>query len=207
MFDERLRRVKDDWGGPLLDRFERVSPLAVTLVAFGFGLAAVAFAAAGATLWALGFFTLNRLLDAFDGLLARRHHRQSDLGGYLDIVLDFAIYAALPIALVLGAPTERRYVALAVMLGAFYVNGAAWMYLAAIMEKRRPVGVATGAPARALTTVAMPAGLIGAVETFIVYCAFLLWPEAMEWIFIGFTAMVLFTTAQRLHWAVRALRP
>ncbi|MCK7481082.1 MAG: hypothetical protein M0C28_30680 [Candidatus Moduliflexus flocculans] len=59
-----------------------------------------------------------------DGLLARVHQKQSDFGGYLDILMDFAIYSALPIGIVLSAPSPDRYLALAFMLAAFYVNGA-----------------------------------------------------------------------------------
>lgn len=206
MFDDRLRRAKDRWGEPLLARLPDVSPLVLTLAAFGFGVVAVACAALGAPLWALVFWTLNRLLDAFDGLLARMQNQQSDLGGYLDIVLDFAIYAALPIALVVSAPTPARYLALALMLGAFYINGASWMYLAAILEKRGTQLVHDVAAPPNMTTVVMPAGLVGAVETLIAYYAFLLWPGVLEWIFAGFAAMVLITTGQRIAWAVRVLR-
>ncbi len=206
MFDDRLRRAKDRWGEPFLRRMTGVSPLALTLVAFALGLVAVVLAALGENLWALGFWSLNRLLDAFDGLLARMKDEQSDLGGYLDIVLDFAIYAAVPIALVVSAPTPARYLTLALMLGAFYVNGASWMYLAAILEKRGAQQVHDVAAPPNLTTVVMPAGLVGAVETYLAYCAFLIWPEAMEWIFASFAAMVVFTTGQRLAWAIKVLR-
>lgn len=212
MFDDRLRRAKDRWGEPFLRRMAGVPPLTLTLAAFGLGLVAVTLAALGQNFWALGFWSLNRLLDAFDGLLARMNNEQSDLGGYLDIVLDFAIYAALPIALVIGAPTPLRYLTLAVMLGAFYVNGASWMYLAAILEKRGAEQVHdeaqtffASAPPN-MTTVVMPAGLVGAVETYLAYCGFLIWPNAMEWIFAGFAAMVVFTTGQRVRWAIKVLR-
>ncbi len=212
MFDDRLRRAKDRWGEPLLARLPDIPPLAMTLAAFAAGVVAVMLAAWSAYLWALGFWSLNRLLDAFDGLLARMQDQQSDLGGYLDILLDFAIYAALPVAVVVSAPTETRYLALVLMLAAFYVNGASWMYLAAILEKRGAPPMNDAQPARDvaaprnMTTVVMPAGLVGAVETFIAYCAFLIWPGAMAWLFAGFAAMVLFTTGQRLVWAVRVLR-
>lgn len=206
MFDDRLRRAKDRWGEPFLRRMTGVPPLAMTLGAFGLGLIAVTLAALGHNLWALGFWSLNRLLDAFDGLLARMNNEQSDLGGYLDIVLDFAIYAAVPIALVVGAPTPLRYLTLALMLGAFYVNGASWMYLAAILEKRGAQQVHDVAAPPNLTTVIMPAGLVGAVETYLAYCAFLIWPMAMAWIFAGFAAMVALTTGQRVAWAIKVLR-
>ncbi len=206
MFDDQLRQAKDKWGEPVALRLGRIPPNGVTLAAFGLGVLAVISAAQGAYLWALGFWAINRFMDAFDGLLARMHHQQSDFGGYLDILLDFAIYAALPIALVISAPSEIRYIALAVLLGVFYLNGASWMYLAAILEKRNAKVVHDVAAPRNLTTVVMPAGFVGAVETFLAYCLFLIWPRALEWLYLGFGAMVLFTTGQRLWWAWRTLR-
>jgi phosphatidylglycerophosphate synthase len=206
MFDDQLRRAKDQWGEPVALRLGRIPPNGVTLAAFGLGVVAVICAAQGAYLWALGFWSLNRLMDALDGLIARMHNQQSDFGGYLDILLDFAIYASLPIALVVSAPSETRYVALAVLLGVFYLNGASWMYLAAILEKRSAKVVHDAAAPRNMTTVVMPAGLVGAVETFVAYCSFLIWPGALAWLYLGFAALVLFTTGQRLWWAWRTLR-
>jgi len=41
----------------------------------------------------VGFYCwiLNRILDGFDGLVARERNQQSDFGGYLDLVLDVAV--------------------------------------------------------------------------------------------------------------------
>lgn len=206
MFDNYLRGVKDRLGEPLAARAGRVAPNTITLFAFALGIGAAVLAARGLYPWALGFWLLNRLLDALDGLVARVQNKQSDFGGYLDILLDFGVYAALPIGLVLSAPTLDHYAALAFMLALFYINSASWMYLAAILEKRHARQVNdVGAP-RGLTTVVMPAGLIGAVETFLAYCAFLVWPSAIAPLYIGFGLLVLFTIAQRLIWARRMLR-
>ena len=205
MFDNSLRGVKDRIGEPLAARLDRISPNAITLVAFVIGLLAALFAARGLYLWALGLWLLNRLLDGLDGLVARVQQKQSDFGGYLDILLDFGVYAALPIGLVLSAPTFERYEALAFMLAAFYVNSASWMYLAAVLEKRSTTSGRDVAAPRGLTTVVMPSGLIGAVETLIAYCLFLLWPGAIEVLYAVFGVLVLFTVAQRLVWARRTL--
>ncbi|HIA67209.1 TPA: CDP-alcohol phosphatidyltransferase family protein [Candidatus Poribacteria bacterium] len=49
---------------------------------------------------ALIFWILNWFFDGLDGAIARAHQRQTDLGGYLDTLSDFIIYAAIPISLV-----------------------------------------------------------------------------------------------------------
>jgi phosphatidylglycerophosphate synthase len=205
MFDTSLRRAKDRLGEPLAARLKNVSPNAISVLAFLIGLLTAYLAARGLYLWALVFWLLSRVFDGLDGLIARLHCKQSDFGGYFDIILDFVIYAAVPIAIVLGAPTLERYLALAFMLGTFYVNGASWMYLAAILEKRSNRFVGDPAAPSAMTSIIMPSGLVGATETILAYCAFLLWANQAAILFTIFGAIVAFTTLQRLVWARRNL--
>ncbi len=199
MFDTYLRNQKDRIGAPLAKRMSSVHPQAITLIALVVGLAAAFVAAWGWYPWALALWLLNRTLDGLDGLLARLHNYQSDIGGYLDILVDFVVYAALPIGLVLSTPTPDRYLALVIMLGTFYVNTASWMYLAAILEKRHAREPETA------TAIIMPAGLIGGFETIVAYGIFLLFPNAMALMFSIFSGLVVITIFQRLSWAWRAL--
>jgi phosphatidylglycerophosphate synthase len=182
----------------------RIPPMVVTVAAFVFGLGAAVAAARGANGTGLALWLANRVLDGFDGTLARAQGAQSDIGGYVDIVLDFVIYAAVPLGLVLGAaPPERATLAVSalVMLASFYVNAASWMYLAAILERR-----GAGAAARGeLTTITMPRGLVGGTETVVFYALFLALPRTLVPLFILMTALVLVTVMQRLVWAVRRL--
>jgi phosphatidylglycerophosphate synthase len=201
MLDEKLRKLKDRWLRPLVGVAGRLSPNAITLLALAVGLAAAG--AAAQQLYGLGLalWAINRILDGLDGAVARGTGRQTDFGGYLDIVADFVVYAAVPIGLFLGLATVELGASLALLLASFYVNGASWMYLAAILEKR-----SAGAGARGdLTTVAMPAGLIGGTETVLFYTAFFLWPSAARWLFLLMAALVLVGVVQRLAWARRHL--
>lgn len=195
MFDTYLRNAKDRISEPLARRMSRVAPTTVTLIALIFGLGSALLAFGRLYVWALAFWLLNRILDGLDGTLARLHEKQDDFGGYLDILLDFVAYAALPIGLVAGSPSEAGYLSLALMLAIFYVNTASWMYLAAILEKRviRHPGTAT--------TIVMPAGLIGGFETIVAYGIFLLFPAHIAILFSVFAALVFVTILQRLAWA------
>lgn len=201
MFDNTLRVYKDDMLRPLAVQLRSVSPNAITVLAMGVGLTA---AGAAALQWywaALGLWLLNRVLDGLDGVVARAHDRQSDFGGYLDIVLDFVVYAAVPVGLYLGNQTGMNALALAFLLSSFYINAASWLYLSAILEKR-----SAGASARGeVTTVTMPSGLVGGAETVLFFCLFLLWPGALFWLFAAMTVMVLLGVGQRLVWARRNL--
>lgn len=195
MLDAPLRRLKDRLGAPLAQRLSGVSPIVITVVALVTGLLAAWFAFTQSYFVAFGFWILNRVLDGLDGLLARLHNKQSDFGGYVDILTDFIVYAALPLGLVAGSPSSERYLALAFMLASFYVNTASWMYLAAILEKRAAHDADTQ------TTIVMPAGLIGGFETILAYGIFLLFPTYITILFSIFAALVLITILQRLIWA------
>jgi len=209
MFDTPLRRFKDRIGSPLAVRMDRVSPIFISTLGFAVGLFAAYAAFKGQYLLAFGFWILNRTLDGFDGLLARLHGKQSDFGGYVDILTDFIVYASLPIGLVAGSPSNERYLALAFMLASFYVNSASWMYLAGILEKRAAHSPDPSTRLRqsgqAQTAILMPAGLIGGFETLIAFCIFILFPAHLTTLYTIFTVLVVITTIQRLIWAKRIL--
>lgn len=205
MLDEALRPVKERLLAPVARALgARVSPMQVTLAAFALGMFAALAAARHHALLALGCWLGNRLLDGLDGTLARTQGRQTDLGAYVDIMLDFVVYAAVPLGLVLGAPAAVRGMlgfAAAVLLASFYVNAASWMYLSAILERR-----GAGASSRGeLTSVTMPAGLVAGTETVVLYILFFLLPDHLPALFALGTVLVLFTALERLVWAVRRL--
>lgn len=201
MLDAKLRPLKEKLFRPLVEPLVGVSPQVLSLVGFGWG--AITAVLLTQQLYLPAFFTwfLNRLFDGLDGMAARRAGRQSDLGGYLDILLDFAIYAAVPIALVAGRPSPLRYLLLALLLAVFYVNAASWMYLAALLEKRRAGAAARGEQ----TSVTMPEGLIGGAETILFYTAFIFFPGWMEWLFAAMAGLTAVTIGQRWRWAAEKL--
>ncbi|MEP7136250.1 MAG: CDP-alcohol phosphatidyltransferase family protein [Chloroflexota bacterium] len=201
MFDTPLRKFKDQIGAPLARSLNRVSPSVITALALAAGLLAAWFAFTQLYFAAFGFWILNRILDGLDGLMARMHDKQSDFGGYVDILTDFVVYAAVPIGLVVGSPSDEHYLALIFLLAVFYVNTASWMYLAAILEKRASHDADTQ------TTIVMPAGIIGGFETIIAYGIFLLFPAYITILFSIFAVLIFITIIQRLVWAKHNLTP
>jgi phosphatidylglycerophosphate synthase len=202
MFDRYLRRLKDRWLAPLAAMLgPRVPPDAVTVLAFLAGVGCAVAAVLDDLRPALALWIANRVLDGLDGTLARAHGRESAFGAYLDIVLDFVVYAAVPLALVARQPTPELAIAGVVLLAAFYVNSASWMYLAALLEQRHE-----GAKARGeATTVTMPPGLVGGAETVAFYCAFFVWPAHQTRLFYAMAVLVLLNVVVRLVWAKRHL--
>ena len=152
---------------------------------------------------ALVCWAANRLVDGLDGTLARVHGRQTDCARYLDVLLVFVVYTAVPTGLALSRPTTVTLGACAALVGAFFVEGAAWMCLSAVLEAR----AARAAAWAGRTTVAMPPGLIAGTETVMCSTGFLALPQHVPELFGLTTARVDGTVEQRVRWAWRHLTP
>ncbi len=199
MFDERMRRVKESVLDPLAGPLVAAPPWVLSVVGLLLGLAAAV--ALWQQAYIIGFvlWFFNRVFDGLDGTVARLRGTQSDFGGYLDIVIDFVVYAAIPVGLALGRPSEPVVLSLIFLLCTFYINAASWMYLAAILEKRK---LSHGDK---LTTVVMPTGLVGGTETIVFYSLFILLPQYLVWLFLLMGGLILITIGQRMVWARRHL--
>jgi phosphatidylglycerophosphate synthase len=198
MIDRMLRTPKEQLLQPMAHRpFRAIHPIAITLLALGVGLGA-AVAAWQQIFWlALLLWLLNRLLDGLDGTVARLTDKQSDLGAYLDIVCDTLVYAAIPLGLAFGAGTTAAYVSVGLLVASFHLNTASWMYLAALLEKRKHGATEQ----QEMTSVTMPSGLIEGGETIVFFCLFLLFPQAMVPLFLLMALLTLATAAQQWRWA------
>ena len=170
------------------------SPNGVTLAAFAIGLAA------GGAIWVEAYWLglililLSRIGDGLDGWVARASNRQSDFGGFLDIVLDFAFYGLIPVAFALADPAANA-VPGAVLVLTFYVNGASFLAYATMAEKRAAAGqtVERGSKSLLYTT-----GLAEATETIVVFCAMCIFPDAFAWFAYIFAIICAYTTFSRV---------
>lgn len=202
MTDAVLRRPKDLVLAPLARWTPAgVHPIAITLASLVPGLGAAVAAGSGRYAVALALWLVNRLLDGLDGTVARQRERQSDLGAYLDISVDFVVYAAIPIGIAADIGTTGAWTAATVLLATFYLNTISWAYLAAILERRM---ADTGRPGTA-TAVVMPSGLVEGTETIVFFCLMLLIPAWTIGLFWAMAAAVVATVLQRIFWAVRNL--
>lgn len=199
MFDDRMRMVKDSVFNPMAELVQMVPPWLFSVLGLIAGVGAALAAWQQAYLLAVLLWWLNRILDGFDGAVARITDSQSDFGGYLDIIIDYVVYAAVPVGLAMGRMDTAVTYTLIFLLCTFYVNGASWMYLAAILEKR------SHQPTHRLTSVVMPAGLVGGTETIIFYSIFIIFPSVLVWSFSLMAVLVAITVVQRLVWAMRHL--
>jgi phosphatidylglycerophosphate synthase len=199
MLDGLARRLLD----PPLDRMGRalaargVAADALTFAGLVSGLAAalaIALAADGVALVALA---LNRLLDGLDGAVARATER-TDRGGFLDIVFDFTAYGAVPIAFAVRDPAANALAA-AVLLFAFYVNGASFLAFAALAAKRN-----LETSVRGVKSIYFTVGLAEGTETVLAFAAMILWPGHFPLIAAAFAGLTLMGAVARvaLAWHV-----
>jgi phosphatidylglycerophosphate synthase len=195
--------------GPAIDRLGAaaagvgLSADAITLVGFALGLVAAGLVAAELYILALALILLSRLCDGLDGAVARRT-RKTDRGGYLDIVLDFAFYGAIPLGFALANPAANALAA-ATLLASFYVNGASFLAFAAMAEKRR-LPPDSGAAARGEKSLHFTTGLAEATETILAFSLFCLFPAAFPPLAYAFAAFCLVTAAARIVLAARVFR-
>ena len=163
----------------------------VTLAGLGLGLLAVPAIVFGLWGWALVAILTSRVADGLDGAVARAT-RQSDLGGYFDIIADFAFYAAVPLAFVWADPATNGSAGTA-LLAAFYINGATFLGFAILAAKR---GLTT--EARGKKSWYHAGGLLEGSETIGFFIAFCLWPTAFVPIAWAFAVLCLLTAVQRV---------
>lgn len=172
---------------------------ALTWAGFFAGIAAAGAVAFGAFGWGLALFALNRLLDGLDGAVARVLG-PTDRGGFLDITLDFVVYAALPLGFAVADPTANALAA-AVLLFTFVGTASTFLAYAVFAAKR---GVST--EKRGRKSLYYLGGLAEGTETAVVLLAMCAFPGAFAALAYAFAALSAVTAVVRLHTGVVTFR-
>lgn len=198
MLDARLRPLID----PPLNRAGAVlaglgvTANGLTFAGLALGLAGAAAIAFGAIGWGLALILANRLLDGLDGAVARVRG-PSDLGGYFDIVADFAFYVSVPVGFgVLGPANQLPAL---VLVASFVLTGVSFLAFAVIAGKRGATTEAHGKKSFFYST-----GLAEGTETIAVFIAMCLWPAWFPAIAYAYAALCVLTVFQRSAMAVSA---
>ena len=199
MLDTSIRRHIDPWLDRAAVRLAAAGLTAngVTWTGFALGMLAACLIATGWTWTGAIMLLISRICDGLDGAVARHSGGGTDLGGLLDIVLDFAFYGAIPLAFIILDPAANG-VAGAVLLFTFYVNGASFLTFALMAEKQGLAEVERGSKSLHYTV-----GLTEATETicaFVLFCLFPTWFAVLAYIY---AAMVVWTTISRFVLAYR----
>jgi len=180
MFDTSIRRRID----PLLDRVAawlvRRGCTANVVTVVGFLIGAMACLAIGFQqyLVALLLITMNRVADGIDGAIARQS-RATDVGGFLDIVLDTIFYSGVPFAFAVSRPHDRLPAAF--LIYSFIGTGGSFLAYATIAAKR---GVTADREQK--KSFYYSVGLMEGAETIVFFILFCVLPEhfaALAWTF------------------------
>lgn len=201
MLDGALRRLVDrplDVCGRAIAR-HGIAAEHVTLAGFAVGLAAAGCIAAGWPGAGLALILINRAADGLDGAVARAT-AATDRGGFLDIALDFAFYATIPLAFAVLDPARNALPA-ATLLASFVANSAAFLASAIMAEKR---GLTTAAQGE--KSLYYVAGLAGGFETIAFFVAFCLWPQWFPTLAIAFASLCALSAIGRVAFGWRTLR-
>lgn len=148
----------------------RVSANQITIFGFVLGVGCFLAIATNSLTAALILLGLNRLADGLDGAVARAQS-PGELGAYLDIVADFALWGLLPIGFIIL--DSDNSVAAAVLLSSFSMSMTVFLAFAIMAEKR---GLETDAQGR--KSFFYLAGLAEGTETIAFFAIVIIWPGA-----------------------------
>lgn len=175
----------------------RVSANAVTIGGFAIGVAAMVAVMNQAYLLGLIGVIINRIADGLDGAIARRTGL-SDLGGYLDITLDFIFYAGMIFAFAVADP-QTNALAAAFLIFAFIGTGCSFLAFAIVAARRK-----LETSARGKKSFYYLGGLTEGTETIGLLLAICLLPWAFVPLAWVFGALCWVTTATRIAMAWEA---
>jgi len=191
MLDSRIRPLID----PPLDAIGKglaragVTANQVTLAGAVIGIASGVAIGYRYYLLGLALVLLSRLLDGLDGAVARAT-RQSDFGGYLDIVSDFAFYVAVPLGFGFAVAANLPFAM--ILIASFTLTGISFLAYAVMAAKRGRETSAHGKKSFFYNT-----GLAEGTETIVAFVLMCLLPNNFAIIAVIYSAMCLITVIQR----------
>ena len=196
MLDAKLRPLIDpplNAVGRILAR-AGISANMLTFTGLALGLGGAAAIAFG-NIWAgLALILANRLLDGLDGAVARARG-PTPLGGYFDIVADFAFYVSIP--LVFGILDPANTLAALVLVASFVLTGVSFLAFAVTAAER---GISTQAHGK--KSFFYSTGLAEGTETIAVFVAMCLFPAWFGTIAYVYAALCVLTVFQRSAMAI-----
>jgi phosphatidylglycerophosphate synthase len=200
MFDESFRTRFAGWVKPLAPPLARLGVTAnhVTIVSFLLTLVAAALIADGRSFAGLAIWILSRIGDGLDGVLARDAAQTSAFGGYLDITLDMAGYAAMVVGFAVAHPA--LWLAWLAVLAGYVVVITTTL---ALSDAARRSGLHVSLTNR---TFQFTPALTEAGETSVMYGVWVVFPQQLPWLVWVWVAALAITTVQRTVLAWRLLR-
>jgi phosphatidylglycerophosphate synthase len=171
---------------------------AISIGGCALGLGAALAAALGQFAVALILLIANRIADGLDGAVARATQR-TDRGAFLDITLDFLVYAAVPLGFAAWNPLANALAA-AFLLASYVANGSAFLAFSTMAERRGLTSTRQGQK-----SIYYLAGLAEGFETIAFMVACCLFPAAFPILATAFAILCGLSAAGRLALGWRLL--
>ena len=176
----------------------QISAQTATVSGFVVGLAAAGLVASQLYLPAAVVFLASRFCDGLDGAIARQT-RLTDLGGFLDITLDFIVYAAVVFGFALADPGANALAA--AFLTTSFMGPAATFLAYAIFAAKH--GITTDI--RGSKSLYYLGGLTEGAETILCLTLMCLFPAWFPVIAVVYGVMCWITAGTRIAAAVTTL--
>ncbi len=196
MFDRRLQNITQK---PLIfiSKFliKIVNPIQITLLGFVIGILMCLLIFFQLYLLALILLILNRLCDGLDGTMARLT-KPTPLGGYLDIVFDFIIYAGFVLAF--GLSNDKNTNISIILLFLYIGTGTTFLAKAAIQTQLEKITKTKPVEEELPKSFHYTSGLIEGSETIIFMVLCLLFPNLFFFISLIFGILCLITLISRI---------
>lgn len=200
MFDAKLRQLID----PPLNAAARlvarsgISANALTIFGAMVGLAAAIAISQEQFATGLILILVNRILDGFDGAVARINGATA-FGGYLDTLADFLFYVSVPVAF--GWAGQANLLPALLLVASFTITAVSFLGFAAIAARKGDEDSAHGPKAFIYST-----GLMEGGETIAFFILFCLFPTYFPVLALLFAGLCVLTVAQRIVMAAKSLR-
>lgn len=200
MFDAKLRQLINP---PLNAAARWVAGSGVsanTLTIFGAMVGLAAAIAISQEQFATGLILIlvNRILDGFDGAVARINGA-TEFGGYLDTLADFLFYVSVPVAF--GWADQANQLPALLLVASFTITAVSFLGFAAIAARKGDEDSAHGPKAFIYST-----GLMEGGETIAFFILFCLFPTYFPVLALLFAVLCVLTVAQRIVMAAKSLR-
>lgn len=191
MLDSRLRPLIDPPLNAIGKGLARAGITANQVTIAGAVLGIGAGVAIGYRCYLLGLalVLLSRISDGLDGAVARAT-KQSDFGGYLDIVSDFAFYVAVPLGFGFAASANLPFAM--ILIASFTLTGISFLAYAVMAAKAGRETDAHGKKSFFYNT-----GLAEGTETITAFVLMCLLPQYFAAIAVIYSAMCVITVIQR----------
>ena len=196
MFDRSIQRLIQKplsfLGKFLLKIFQ---PNHITFIGFFFGIMMCFLIFIHSYFLAILFLFLNRLCDGLDGVMARQTS-PSPLGAYLDIILDFIIYAAF--VLVFSLENEINLLTGVLLLFSYICTGTTFLTQAIIQPQLDYSQQQDNVEDEIPKSFIYASGLIEGTETIFFMFLCLIMPKAFPILGFLFSVMCLITAIARV---------